>query len=120
MPHPLRIAGKLAIALLCAPLLGPSASGEDLAFFHENVMGTSLALHVRADSQHDALGAEARVLNEIDRLSAVFSGYDPASEFSRWQATLNEPVRVSPELFEVLRFCDRWRTASGGGVRPGR
>ena len=64
--------------------------------------------------------AEDRVLREIDRLAAIFSGYDPSSEFRRWQD--NAPkggegpreVAVSPELFDLLQACDRWRERSGG------
>ncbi len=58
------------------------------------------------------------MLREIDRLSAIFSGYDPKSEFSRWMAGPRRPVRVAAELFEVLQLCDRWRTASGGAFDP--
>jgi FAD:protein FMN transferase len=108
-----KLANRALVALLCTLIWGPSAVGDDFAFFHENVMGTSLALHVRADTRELALRAEATVLGEIDRLTATFSGYDPASEFSRWQSTLGEPVPVSRELFEVLRSCDRWSTGSG-------
>ena len=31
-------------------------------------------------------------------------------------ATRNEPVRVSPELFEVLALFDTWRERTGGAV----
>ena len=48
-------------------------------------MGTSLELRVRAENRKAAEAAEDRVLREIDRLAAIFSGYDPASELSRWQ-----------------------------------
>ena len=60
------------------------------------------------------------MLREIDRASAIFSGYDPASEFSRWQATspAQGPVPVSAELFEMLEACDTWRSRSGGTFDP--
>jgi thiamine biosynthesis lipoprotein ApbE len=95
-----------------------SAWAEDFAFFHENVMGTSLELRVRADSAEDAATAEARVLGEIDRLTKVFSGYDSSSEFSRWQATVNRPTALSTELLDVLAQSDAWRSASGGAFDP--
>jgi thiamine biosynthesis lipoprotein ApbE len=95
----------------------PGVAGEYVVH-HENVMGTSLELRLRADSPEAARRAEATVLREIERLSSIFSGYDPKSEFSRWQAASAGPVRVSPELFEVLRACDRWREASGGAFDP--
>ncbi|HZW31285.1 MAG TPA: DUF2271 domain-containing protein, partial [Isosphaeraceae bacterium] len=90
----------------------------DYEFYHENVMGTSLELRVRAGDETAARWAEDRVLREVDRQSAIFSGYDAASEFSRWQAAVQEPRRVSTELFEVLRASDRWRSASGGAFDP--
>ena len=62
--------------------------------------------------------AEGRVLGEIDRLVAVFSGYDPASEFRRWQAAPGGPAKVSPELFEVLRPATAGGTRSGGAFDP--
>ena len=101
-------------------LLGVISSGraEEFTFFHENVMGTSLELRVRADSDAAARRAEGFVLAEIDRLSAIFSGYDPSSEFRRWQTGPRVPVRVSSELFAVLRASDYWREASGGAFEP--
>ena len=107
------------VACLCG--FGPrpsSAASEEFAFFHENVMGTSLELRVKADSSEAASSAERRVLREIDRLSSVFSGYDPGSEFSRWQRTSGRPVPVSPELFEVLQACDHWRSRTDGAFDP--
>ena len=58
------------------------------------------------------------MLREIDRLSAIFSGYDAASEFSRWQSRTGTPAKVSPELFEVLQASDAWHTRSGGAFDP--
>src|SRR5262249_39425386 len=98
MDHTSRIAGFFVGALLGCVLSG-SARAADHAFFHENVMGTSLELRVRADDEPAAQWAEDRVLREIDRLSAIFSGYDATSEFSRWQSAVKAPVPVSSELF---------------------
>jgi thiamine biosynthesis lipoprotein ApbE len=106
--------GFLAALSLCAS----AGAARDYSFFHENVLGTSLELCVRAESPQVAGAAEERTLTEIDRLSAIFSGYDPNSEFSRWQATLRSPTRVSSELFEVLQSAERWIDASGGAFDP--
>ena len=62
---------------------------------------------------------EARALREIDRLAAIFSNHDPASEFRRWQAAPAGPSKVSPELFELLAASDVWRQRSGGAFDPG-
>jgi thiamine biosynthesis lipoprotein ApbE len=113
-PTIVRIAG----ALLCALAVGAAPDARDYESRHENVLGTSLELCVRADSEAAARSAEARALGEIDRLAAIFSGYDAASEFRHWQATVGRPSKVSPELFELLRASDGWREASGGAFDP--
>ena len=95
-----------------------AVAAETFVFHHEDVLGTSMELRLAADSDEHARRAEERVLREIDRLSDIFSSYDPDSEFSRWLAGPGVPVRIAPELFEVLQLCDRWRTASGGAFDP--
>ena len=108
-----------ALAALLIGMTGRGAvAAETFVFHHENVMGTSMELRLLADSEDFARKAEDRALREIDRLSAIFSSYDPNSEFSRWLAGPKAPVRISPELFEVLQLSDRWRTASGGAFDP--
>lgn len=92
------------------PLLAPRR--ETVRQF-ENVLGTSMEL--RLDSLTPDR-AEAAALAEIDRLAEILSSYDASSEVNRWTRTLNEAVRVSPELMEVLRLFDEWRTRTGGAV----
>jgi len=113
----LRRSALLALAIGTWPCRGGAATG-DYAFFHDDVMGTSLELSVRADDASAARRAEGRVLREIDRLAAIFSNHDPASEFRRWQAAPAGPRKVSAELFEVLAESDSWRERSGGAFEP--
>ena len=94
------------------------ADAEDYGYYHENVMGTSLELRVRAVDEAAARRAEDLVLRRIDRLSAIFSGYDPTSEFSRWQAGARTAAPVSPELFEVLRAAEEWQARTHGTFDP--
>ena len=68
----------------------------------ENVLGTSFDLKTFAISEKTADQAEKIALDEIDRLSAIFSSYDQNSEFSQWQLSNKKPVGVSPELFEAM------------------
>ena len=89
----------IAVCLAGAVLWGAGprrARAGDYEFYHENVMGTSLELRVRAVDEAAARRAEELVLRRIDRLGAIFSGYDAASEFSRWQAGARRATTVSP------------------------
>ena len=83
---------------------------------YENVLGTSLEIKVVAASAAQSEKADAAVLAEIERESHILSSWDPDSEFSRWFQTRNEPVRVSPEFFEVLSLFDQWRDATSGAL----
>jgi len=83
-------------------------------FNYENVLGTSFELKVIASSEKLASTAERVALAEIDRLNSILSTYDPTSEVSRWQKTLNREVSISPELFEVLTLFDHWKVKTGG------
>ena len=85
-------------------------------FHHENVMGTSMQVTVRAGSRRDADAAEGALLAAIDRQSAILSAWNGTSELSRWMGTRGEAVRVSPELMEVLGLFDRWRGETGGAL----
>lgn len=117
MPRPPSRSSLLALVAL-AGFAAPAVAQQDFDFHHENVMGTSLELRVEAIDAAAASAAEARVLAEIDRLSRILSGYDPDSEFSRWQDGPRRPVPVSPELLEVLRAADAWRVAGAGAFDP--
>lgn len=111
---------RFAWGILLVVATGRTATaGETFVFHHENVMGTSMELRLAGDSEEAARRAEDRALREIDRLSAILSGYDPRSEFRRWTDGPRKPARVAPELFEVLQLADRWRAASGGAFEPG-
>ena len=96
------LAGLLVCLVSIAPASSAAGPGTEFAFFHENVLGTSLECGY-AESRAAAQAAEERVLREIDRLAAIFNGYDPASELSRWQDRRAPSPKVSAELFEVLR-----------------
>jgi thiamine biosynthesis lipoprotein ApbE len=110
----------LAVILLLALCRGGSSAESARAklyvFQHENVLGTSLELKIIADSPEQSEQAENAALTEIDRESHILSSWDPQSEFSRWFRTANEPVRVSPELFEILSLFDQWRERTHGAL----
>ena len=110
----------LAAILLLAPCKGGSATSSirnKLYVFHyENVLGTSLEIRVAASSAAQSEKAEKAVLTEIERESHILSSWDPDSEFSSWFRTMGQPVRVSPELFEVLGLFDKWRGLTRGAL----
>lgn len=119
MPRRRPIVPLVVSATVMALLFGtPPARAAEFEFHHENVMGTSLELRVHADDSAAALRGERRVLGEIDRLSAILSGYDPRSEFSRWQARPAGALPVSRELYAMLESADRWNGSTRGAFDP--
>ena len=85
---------------------------------YENVLGTSLEIKTAAFSEKQATLAEQTVLNEIERLSKILSGYDINSEFSKWMHTHHEAIKVSKDLFTVLQLFDQWRALTNGALDP--
>ncbi len=83
---------------------------------YENILGTSLEIKVVASSESQSQKADQSVLAEIDRESHLLSSWDPDSEFSRWFRTKDQPITVSPELFEVLTLFDEWRDRTHGAL----
>jgi FAD:protein FMN transferase len=115
----MRFAALLApIALLTALSAGPNPSRPrtPFVFNYENVLGTSLELKIDARNSAEADKADAAARREIDREARILSAWDASSEFSRWAATLNQPVPVSRELFETLSLFDQWRDRTGGAL----
>jgi thiamine biosynthesis lipoprotein len=110
------------VLLLLAPCLAGSstatARGHLYVFQYENVVGTSLEIKVAASSEAQSEKAEQAVLTEIDREAHILSSWDPDSEFSKWFRTMDEPVQVSPELFEVFSLFDKWRGLTSGALDP--
>ncbi len=93
-----------------------STRGQPYVFQYENVLGTSLEIKVVASTAAQSEKAEGAVLAEIERESHLLSSWDPDSEFSNWFRTMGQPVRVSPELFEVLSLFDKWRALTHGAL----
>lgn len=116
---------KTTLALVMLLLLAFSGSSDAssarttwrVAQF-ENVLGTSLELKFAGASDESAARAESAALAEIERLNHILSGYDRDSEFNRWLNTSGQPVRVSPELFDVLHLFEQWRARTNGALDP--
>jgi thiamine biosynthesis lipoprotein ApbE len=82
----------------------------------ENVLGTSMEVKIKSTSEKQASLAEDAAMKEIERLSNILSGYDANSEFSKWMRTVQQPQKISAELFEVLNLFDQWKVRSGGAL----
>ena len=80
------------------------------------MLGTSLEIKVEASTAAQSEKAEKAVLAEIDRESHLLSSWDQDSEFSHWFRTMGQPVKISPELFEVLSLFDQWRGLTHGAL----
>jgi len=112
----------LAAISLLAGMQGYAASPEPknkqkkFVSHFENVLGTSMELKLSAATEKQADIAEQAALDEISRLNAILSTYDPNSEISRWKNTDHQAVKVSKELFEVLSLFDSWRERTGGAL----
>src|SRR5690349_5953363 len=115
MPRPLSNWRHLlpALALPYVLVMGSSAAPspdttKPFAFHDLNVLGTSLDMRVTTTSQKDAETAHAIALAEIERLRKILSTYDAASDISKVNATMS-PVKVAPELIDVLKMYDTWQ-----------
>jgi thiamine biosynthesis lipoprotein len=110
----------LVASLVPAPSRGGSSTTsrhDKLYVFHyENVLGTSLEIKVAASWSTQSEKAKEAVLAEIDRESRILSSWDPHSEFSNWFRKKDQPVKISPELFEVLSLFDKWRGLTYGAL----
>jgi len=101
-------------------LAGSAASvAGEFTFHHENVLGTTLEIQVKADDKDEADRAEFAILASLDQSRVVLSEYDSTSEFRRWQETAGTAVPVSEELFGALEAGLRYQEATKGAVHPG-
>ncbi len=104
--------------VLAAPCVAQATEDSTHRLHREGVLGTSMTLVVHGGDQALAEQVEARVLEEVEKLAAVLSGYDPESELRRFAASHGEQ-KVSFDLARVLRACEQWRERSGGAFEPG-
>jgi thiamine biosynthesis lipoprotein ApbE len=116
MKFRLMLPAVLLLIAGCAEVFCAQPSARLYVSHYENVLGTSLELKVVATSAGQAAKAEETVLAEIDRESHILSSWDPGSEFSQWFQTVDQPVRISSELYEVFGLFDQWRVATGGAL----
>ena len=110
-------AGTAGLLLLVFYLSGVFAGRQQVyTYDRENVLGTSFEFKAIAASENEADRAMSAALAEIDREARILSSYDPSSEFRVWFQTLDQPVRVSREFYEVLNLWDQWRQRTHGAL----
>jgi thiamine biosynthesis lipoprotein len=116
----MRITRRLFLSLpAMAPLAALQGGRPDAHHFsYDHVIGTSLDLVVWTSNAEAAQCAEAAVLEEVRRLTAILNTRDPFSEVSR----LGEKDGPAPsrELAEVLSAYDHWTERTSGvlSIRP--
>jgi thiamine biosynthesis lipoprotein len=110
-------------SFLSLPAMLPLAALQRTAvpahcFSYDHVIGTSVDLVVWTSNAEAARAADAAVLAEVHRLSAILNARDSRSEISKLEET-ESPIR-SHDLAEVLSAYDYWTARTGGvvSVRP--
>lgn len=87
--------------------------------FRWAAMGTEYALYVGAMAYADACGVAEQVREEIQRLERQLSLYQPDSEVCYLNAHAHRaPVRVEPELFQLLQTCKTLWERTRGAFDP--
>lgn len=112
-PRSLLACASLALLAVSSPL----SSAESRAFIHHKryAMGTVFEIVIYDDDLVEAAAAARAALDEVVRLDGVMSNYKPESELSRMNRTAHfAPVRISPELYEVIDESLYYSRISGG------
>jgi len=101
-----------AVAADAGARVGPAAAtradaGPTQPLLHQaqrTLMGTIWALTLVGGSDADAKAAAARAFDEVARLEALLSEWQPDSEISRVNAAAGvAPVKIGPELLDCIR-----------------
>ena len=86
---------------------------------HQGYLGTVVDLAIRSRAPALATRGEQLMIQELERLEAIFNVFDDASEISLLKVGKSNG---GPELREVWDMAERWRVLSGGAfsARAGR
>ncbi|QNR86327.1 FAD:protein FMN transferase [Pedobacter riviphilus] len=110
------LSAAFLLVITASAFVNPKKALRTFVSNYENVLGTSLELKFKSSSQADADLAEARALNEIDRLDDILSAYKTNSEFNKWMSNGKQTTKVSSELFEVLKQFENYKTLTNGAL----
>ena len=112
LPAPFKVLAALFILL---PFAALAQSGQRYAFTHRQ-MGTTFQVLLYASDSVRARAAAEAAFRRIDTLNAILSDYREDSELSKLSRTAGSGqwVRVSPDLWRVLRISHRAARKSNG------
>ncbi len=107
---------KMKLLSVCALLLlGAGCSSQKTVQKTESIMGTDVTITVVAKNAHDGEAAIDAGMAELRRLDAMMSLYKESSELTRVNlAAGKHPVRVSPEMIEVVERAAKISALSNG------
>lgn len=78
-------------------------------------MGSTYSIAVYGGDRYRMERAVEAAFNEVQRLDALLSNYQPESEWSRVNRyAARRPVKVSEELFRLLEACGEYHRSSDG------
>jgi len=106
----------LTIAAACMALPA-RASGPEIAHWRGRALGASASMKLVGVSPAQGEAIFAEVEQELARLEAIFSLYQPTSEISRLNRDGSLPA-PSADLLNVLSLCTALHDASGGAFDP--
>ena len=101
------------VAMMLFAIFAGTATAAEFRFHRDGILGTSFDLTVAARGSNEAERVEQAALGEIQRLARILSSYDKTSDVSRINGSLT-PVKVAPEVFDVLGACEAWGARSKG------
>jgi len=78
-------------------------------------MGSTFSVELYGPDSRILEAAAATAFDLVHRLDRMLSNYDPASEWSKVNRDAGQgPVKVSPELFQLLSACSEYSRESDG------
>ena len=119
----MRILVKSIFLLLVLSSHSPILSaGLDHVTFSQRLMGTDVKIVLNYSKSSDLEAAVKETYLEGNRLNLIFSDYIADSELSKFSRSSNsvssEKIKLSKELFEVLKYCLKLTALSDGSFDP--
>ncbi|MCI0413194.1 FAD:protein FMN transferase [bacterium] len=83
-------------------------------------MGTSLRIVLMEEDPEKALLDSEELIRVVESADTQLSTWKPDSELSRLnQAEIGQPVRVTPQLFQLIQKAKEWTKLTNGSFDPG-